>query len=354
MKKALRNILFFLNLLAVLGLLSVYVSVHIPPDKFWVPAFIGLAYPFLLGINLLFALFWLIIRWEYVLLSVAAIIIGLGSFSGFFQMGGKSAENSDVKVLSYNVKHFSGEGTTGGKENAERIISFLEKSDADIICLQESRLRKNQVFNLSKTVKELKNIQHYQFASSSSTFGSVTMTRYPIVNMGEIRFEKSRNITIFTDMLIKGDTVRVYNLHLQSYQIDPKSIAALESIEIQEEKSREIFKKVAKQMKLAFIMRASQAREIRKHIDGCPYPVIVCGDFNDTPTSYSYRKIKDGLADAFVHSGHGVGRTYVGELSSFRIDYILHSKSLKSFNFETLDFKHSDHLPIVCDFVLEN
>ncbi len=352
MRKTLRSIVLILNVAAVLGLFTAYLSVYIPPDKCWMPAFIGLAYPFLLGINLLFILYWLLVRMRFALISLLAVLIGIGTFNRFFQFGGKSSENTEIKVLSYNVRHFSGDGSANNKENARRIISFLEAQNADIICLQESRLRKNNIFNLSKTVKDLENIQHYQFASSSSTFGSVTMTKYPIIDMGEIRFEHSRNITIFTDMLIGTDTVRVYNVHLQSYHIDPKNYAVLENIELQEEKNREVFRKVAGQMKKAFEMRAVQVDEIREHIDNCRHKVIVCGDFNDTPVSYSYHKLSEGLVDAFVHSGHGVGRTYVGELPSFRIDYILHSKAFESFNFETLEFKNSDHLPITCDLAM--
>lgn len=316
------------------------------------PAFIGLAYPFLLGINLLFILYWLVVKMRFALISLLAVLIGIGSFNRFFQFGGKSSDNTEIKVLSYNVRHFSGDGSANNKENARRIISFLEEQNADIICLQESRLRKNNIFNLSKTVQDLENIQHYQFASSSSTFGSVTMTKFPIIDMGEIRFEHSRNITIFTDMLIGADTVRVYNVHLQSYHIDPKNYAVLENIELQEEKNREVFRKVAGQMKEAFEMRAVQVDEIRKHIENCRYKVIVCGDFNDTPVSYSYHTLAENLVDAFVNSGRGVGRTYVGELPSFRIDYILHSKAFESFNFETLEFKNSDHLPITCDLAM--
>lgn len=354
MKKTFRNIILLGNLAAALGLIGAYFSVYIPPDKFWVPAFWGLAYPYLLGANLLFVAFWLVVRWKYAWVSLAIVLAGFGTFNRFFQWKGESAEQTDVKVLSYNVRHFMGDfgSTEDRKENSEKIINFLDASDADIICLQESRLRKNSVFNLSKTVKELENVQHYQFASSSATFGSVTMTRFPIVNMGELRFEHSRNISIFTDMLIQGDTVRVYNLHLQSYRIDPRNYTILESGDIQQEKIRKVYRMVAGQMKYAFIQRAAQAREIKKHIEACPYPVIVCGDFNDTSSSYAYHTIQRDLTDAFVRSGSGVGRTYVGQLPSFRIDFILHSKALTSYNFETLEFKHSDHLPIVCDFVL--
>jgi len=351
-RKTLQGIILILNVTAALGLAAAYLSVYIPPDKFWIPAFIGLSYPFLLAVNLLFIVLWLFIRLKYALLSLVVVLIGIGTFFRFFQFGGKSSDKADVKVLSYNVRHFSGDGVAKGKENAQRIISFLEEQNADIICLQESRLRKNNIFNLSKTVKDLKNISHYQFASSSSTFGSVTMTRFPIINMGEIRFEHSRNITIFTDMRIGQDTVRVYNVHLQSYHIDPKNYAVLENIEIQQEENREVFRKVAGQMKEAFEMRARQVEEIRQHIENCRYKVLVCGDFNDTPVSYAYHSLSKDLVDAFVNSGQGIGRTYVGELPSLRIDYILHSTSFESYNFKTIEFKYSDHLPITCDLVL--
>jgi len=355
LKKIFRNIVILVNLAAVVGLVGAMLSVYIPPDKFWPPAFLGLLYPYFLALNVLFVIYWFIFRWKYALVSLSVILIGFGAFTRFYQWKGQTAEQTDIKVLSYNVRHFMGDFGTNEdrKENSDKIIRFLQESDADIICLQESRLRRNDVFNLSKTVKELDNVQHYQFASSSSTFGSVTMTRFPIVNMGELRFEHSRNISIFTDMLIDGDTVRVYNLHLQSYRIDPRNYAILESGDIQAEKNRKVYRKVAGQMKFAFAKRAAQAREISEHIAGCPYPVIVCGDFNDTSTSYAYHTIKDELVDAFVRSGSGIGQTYVGQLPSFRIDFILHSKTLKSYNFETLNFKHSDHLPIVCDFELE-
>lgn len=352
MKKFLLYSILVLNIVAVAGLLSSYLSVYIPPNKIWVLAFVGLSYPYILALNFAFVILWLFLKWKYAFLSLLGILIGFQFIPRFFQFAGKKSNNTDIKILSYNVRHFSGDGNEDSKANAEKIITFLEEQNADIICLQESRLRRNNIFNLAKTVKDLKNIQHYQFASSSSSFGSVTMTRYPIVDMGEIRFEKSTNITIFTDVKIENDTIRIYNLHLQSYQIAPENYSVIESLDLQEEKNRRVFRKVASQMKQAFSKRAAQVEEIRRHIESCPYPVIVCGDFNDTPTSYSYHVLSEDLKDAFVESGHGVGQTYAGQLPSFRIDYILHSPRLEAYNFETIDFVYSDHLPVTCDFIL--
>lgn len=343
----------FLNSLAVFALILSYSSVYIPPDYFWIPSLFGLAYPIILAINLLFILFWLLFKPRYILLSLIFILLGWGFLVRYFQFKEKTSDTTDIKVLSYNVRHFLGNGTEKRKENADKIIAFLEEQDADIICLQEARLRKNSIFNLPATVKSLETIKHYQFARSSTTYGSVTMTRYPIINMEEIRFENSRNITICTDVLIGKDTVRIFNVHLQSYQIDPDRYSIFDSPGIDEEEDLKEVREMGSKFRNAFQLRAEQVREIRKHIDESPYHVIVCGDFNDTPASFSYKKLNDGLKDAFVCSGKGIGRTYIGKLPSFRIDYIFHSQKFQSYNFETLDFELSDHLPIKCDLVIK-
>ena len=351
MRKALRNILFLVNILLALALAASYLSVYIPPDKYWLPSLFGMAYPFLLAGNLIFLLLWLLFKPRYALLSIGIIVIGWGYFTRFMQLKGESSEEANIKVVSYNVKHFVADTSGTQKENATKIISFLAEQNADIICLQEARLRKNSIFNLAQTVKDLESIKHYQFARSSTTYGSVTMTRYPIVNMGEIRFENTRNISIYTDVLIDGDTVRIFNIHLQSYLIDPDKYSIIDSPGLNEEKDIEEVKEMSRKFKDAFEMRAEQVREIRKYIDESPHNVILCGDFNDTPVSFSYRTLSDGLTDAFVSSGRGIGRTYIGKLPSFRIDYILHGDSFESYNFETLDYRMSDHLPVSCSLL---
>ncbi len=338
-------------MLLVLALVISYLSVFIPPDLFWVPSLFGLAYPFLLIANALFVFFWLLIKPRNLILSLLIILIGWNYMSSYFQFERKTSETVDVKIISYNVEHFMGDGSLHRKQNAEKIIAFLEEQEADIICLQEARLRKNNIFNLAETVEKLETIKHYQFARTSTTYGSVTMTRYPIINMGEIRFDDSRNITIYTDVFIKPDTIRIFNVHLQSYNINPQKYSIIESPGITEEENIQEVQEMGAKLKTAFERRARQVREIRKHIDQSPYPVIVCGDFNDTPISFSYQTIGENLQDAFVNSGTGIGRTYIGELPSFRIDYIFHDDRFESYNFETYDFKQSDHLPISCGLV---
>jgi endonuclease/exonuclease/phosphatase family metal-dependent hydrolase len=352
-RQALKSILLLLNVIAILSLFAGYLSVYIAPDEYWIPSLFGLAYPFVLVANIVFVVFWLLVKPRLLLLSLISILVGWGFVSRYIQFKGSNTEDGEVKVVSYNVKYFIGDEDLTQKENADKIVSFLEEQNADIICLQEARLRKNSIFNLPNTVKKLETIKHYQYARSSITYGSVTMTRYPIVDMGEIRFEESRNMTIYTDVVIKKDTVRIFNVHLQSYKIDPNKYSIIDSPGVNQEEDLKEVREMGIKFKKAFQMRAEQVREIKKYIDESPYDVIVCGDFNDTPISFSYQQLKGDLTDAFVNSGKGVGRTYIGKLPSFRIDNIFHSDKFESYNFQTYDFRMSDHLPISCDLIVK-
>ncbi len=350
-KKTLTSLLFLINILVVISLIISYLSVFIPPDKFWIPALFGLAFPFLAIINLSFMVFWLFVKPNFFLLSLITFLVGFGYHARYFQIKGKHTKNIGIKVLTYNVRFFSGDGDANQKENAQRIVDFLNEQEPDIICLQETRLRQNNIFNLPNTVKNLKSIEHYQYARSSTTYGSVTMTRFPIIKMSEIRFDNSRNMSIYTDIKIDADTIRVFNVHLQSYLIDPNKYSIIDSPGFDEEQDIKEMREMGSKYKKAVQLRAEQAREIRKYIDESPYPVIVCGDFNDSPISYSYEKLRGDFNDAFVSSGHGLGRTYIGKLPSYRIDNILYSDKFKSFNFQTLDFRMSDHLPVSCTLI---
>jgi endonuclease/exonuclease/phosphatase family metal-dependent hydrolase len=280
--------------------------------------------------------------------SLFAVLLGWGFINRYVQFSGKETDKNGIKIVSYNVQHFAGKKEADQRANASLILDFLDRQNADIICLQETRLRKNSIFNVSNAVKNLKSIEHYHYASSSETFGQITFTRYPIVKMGEIRYQKSPHMAIYTDVIIDSDTVRIFNVHLQSYRIDPRKYEIIDSPGISEEEDIKEIREIGGKLKNAFQMRAQQVREIRRVVDETPYPVIICGDFNDTPVSYSYQKLRGDFNDAFVGSGKGFGRTYIGKLPSFRIDNILYSDTFESYNFQAEDFQASDHLPVSC------
>jgi len=350
LKNLIAYTILLLNLMFAIALAFASLSVFLSPEKIWVAALFGMAYPYLLIINLIFLILWVIFKPKYAVLSLLIILAGFNHIGNYLQFSGKQTDKKGIKIISYNVKYFMGSNQFPNKENADHILNYLRQSNADIICLQEVRLNKRQIFDISNN--NLPTINHMQLAHTSHAGGQLTLTRYPIAYMGEIRFKNSGNMIIFTDMLIDADTVRVYNCHLQSYGLQPKEINSIDSIEYDSsDMNKQKLKLLSIKFKDAIIKRAEQAATLREHIDHCPYPVIVCGDFNDTPVSFTYHTVRGDLKDSFIESGKGTANTYNGKLPSFRIDYILFSPKFDSYNFEVSVLNHSDHYPISCDLL---
>lgn len=348
LKKAIKYLILFLNILTITALLISYLSVYVPPDKFWIPSFFGLAFPFIVLANILFLVFWVFFKSKFLLLSLIPMLAGWGFVNRYIQFSGNNTEKEGIKIVSYNVQNFPGKKEADQKATANRILEFLDEKNADIICLQEIKLRQKRIFNIADVVNQLKSIKHYHYASNGATFGLATFTSYPIIKMGEIRYQKLPNMAIFTDVLIGPDTVRIFNVHLQSYQIDPRKYDIIDSPGIDEKKDIREIREIGGKLKRAFHTRAGQVREIRQVIDETPYPVIICGDFNDTPVSYTYQLLRGDFNDAFVESGKGFVRTYIGKLPSYRIDNIFYSDDFDAYNFQSENFRASDHLPVTC------
>lgn len=352
MKQVYVYTLLVLNIVALVAIGISSLSVFISPEVFWIPALFGMAYPYLVLINVVFIILWLFVKPKFSLLSLVAILAGYYHMSNYIQVLGEKTQQKGIRIISYNVKYFMGTTDLPNKENADHILNFLRENEGDIICLQEVRLNKRQIFDIKNT--KLPKVNHMQLAHNSHAGGPLTMTRFPILYMGEIRFKNSGNMIIYTDIIMNDtDTVRVYNCHLQSYRLKNTEINSIDSINFDNHsKSKEKILQLSVKFKEALIKRAEQAATLREHIKESPYPVIVCGDFNDTPVSFTYRTVKGDLEDSFTQSGTGTANTYNGKLPSFRIDYILYSPKFTSYNFEVSALNHSDHFPISCDLFL--
>ena len=186
-------------------------------------------------------------------------------------------------------------------------------------------------------------------------YGIVTFSKYPIVNKGEIIHPGSSSLSIFTDVLIDKDTFRIYNNYLQSFRLRRMERSFIEEITASDDKETMAeVKSVSVSLKKGFVKRALQAQVVKYYINRSPYPVIVVGDFNDTPVSFAYRKIRKGLNDSFVNSGYGAGFTYKGNYPPNRIDYILYDNALINSYFEIVRVRYSDHYPIIAYFRKKN
>lgn len=339
-----------INLFVAAFLLLAYLACFVPPDSFWPLAFFGLTYPFLLAVNLFFFFFWLIQRSRNFIVSLLVILLGFGQLNNFVQfISHKEDKGNGIKILSYNVNYFA-YNRKKKPSNSTDLIKYLQKSSADIICLQEVTIAKSGKFSAKSLKESMPGIKYYQLAHSVWFGGPVTFSRYPIVNYGEIRFANTSNMVLFSDIKISSTrTVRVYNCHLQSFQIRPDNYTIIENPASGSNKLklREILE-LGHKLVDAFSSRAVQARTVAKHIKNSPHPVVVCGDFNDTPWSYTYHTLANNLEDSFVESGFGISNTYNGKLPSFRIDFLLHSDSFRSHSYKRDRVHYSDHFPVSC------
>jgi len=358
------RIIFILNLIAVMGLGLSYFALFLSPENFWVLAFMGLAYPILLIINACFVCFWIIVRWRLALFSGIFILIGITKINDLYQFGSSytkdeisefRAEDSTFDVMSYNVRLFDLYNWTENKFTRNKIMDLLNKEQPDILCFQEFFHEDTGNFNTLDTLKQILqasnvHIEHTAHVKKVNHWGIATFTRFPIIGKGIIPFKDSTdNISIYTDIKAYRDTLRVYNLHLESIRFRREDYKALKKITGNEEETDlDGPQLIIQRMRRAYIRRARQTDLIRDHIQQCKHPVIVCGDFNDTPNSYAYHQISEGLDDAFPQAGRGMGTTYIGLIPFLRIDYILYSPEFfKSLYFKTIRKKLSDHYPVV-------
>ena len=341
----------FLNMLAILVLIGSYAGGMISPETFWPLAFFAMAYPIVLVCILAFSVYWLLKRGWFLFLNVALLLIKpdhvLGTVGVF---GNSEIDTSGISVMSYNVRLFDKFNWSSNTNSKDKIIKFITEQNPDIVCIQEfydvdgkvlSHIAANRAINI-----HLRN--YYAQRNNKNDFGIATISRYPMIHKGKIVLENSRSaLAIFTDLKIGDDTIRVYNFHLQSIHLGNEGYEVLDDL-IHDQEMDELSdsKLLAGRLKSGFVKRSIQAEEIARHIAESPYRVMVCGDFNDVPTSYTYQTIAKRLEDSFTESGKGFGATYV-RVPFFRIDNILHSTEFTSSNHQVFDKKAlSDHYAV--------
>jgi len=157
------------------------------------------------------------------------------------------------------------------------------------------------------------------------------------------------NTCIYSDMIIYADTIRVYNVHLASNWFKDSDYFFLQNP--QKEKLKEGISGIVKRMKISYQKRAKETQVIKEHMQTSPFPIILCGDFNDTPLSYAYNNIISNLNDSFLESGKGIGQSFV-KIPALRIDYILHDKKFSSFNYKQHKQELSDHYAISTELTI--
>ncbi|MBO3116651.1 endonuclease/exonuclease/phosphatase family protein [Winogradskyella sp. DF17] len=324
------KIMFVVNSLVAFLLLLSYVLPFIPPKTFATLSVLSLVVPLLLILNILFAVFWLLKVKKQLLLSLVVLLLGYGYIGSLYKFSSTKdvSDKDNFTVMSFNVRLFNFYEWLPSKTIKEDIIALFESEQPDILSIQEYR-QGGRI--------ELKGYYDYNSKYSGVIRGGQTIfSKFPIINSGSLEFPNTNNNGIFIDVKIKQDTVRVYNIHLQSSGINTEVDA------LRKETSENLLKRLG----TTFKAQQEQVELINAHRAKCPYKVIVTGDFNNTAYSYVYNSLKDDLVDTFEEAGNGFGKTFGFKFFPLRIDFILADKSFEINNYKSYDKKLSDHFPI--------
>lgn len=326
----LNKLIFILNSFFAALLLLGYLLPYIAPSIFPRVAVLSLLVPLLIGINFIFFIYWLVGLKRQMFLSAILLLLGFNHISGLYHMRSETNKSvEDLAILSYNVRTFNHDGWAKRKIIQAKIYEFVNTENPDIVSLQEYS---DTGHNLDLEYP----YQHKQMKPFKKSFGQIIYSKFPIINAGAFNFEQTGNNIIYADLVIKSDTIRVYNVHLQSLKVSSQFT------ELQQEDS----KRLLRRMGTAFKKQEEQVAAFIENEKSCPYPVIVTGDFNNSSTSYIYRKIKGEKEDAFAKAGSGTGRTFTFDFIPLRIDFILTDPDFEVTGFENYSLPWSDHEPI--------
>lgn len=345
------SLLEWLNVFLVLGTFFCYLAPYISPVTFWPASFIGLSYPWLLLGHIIFILLWGVMRSKFVILSILSLAFGwkhIQSLVGFNQTE-TVAEAKFIKIMSFNTHSFRHNDNKRKRIDQEKLSETLNLEGIDIAFLQEyPTVGKDHAYtNFFRKENRMK------YSSPLPNVGITVFSRYPIIHSETEYFSNGANGYQYVDIKIDSTILRCYNIHLQSNAVSGIANEVVTEGNIQEKETWLNIKGMMRQYKRAAVKRASQAEEIAKAVRESPYPVILCGDFNEIPQSYVYQTLSTGLQDAFIERGRGLGITYNGKIPALRIDYILTSQELEIIDFEVGKQNFSDHFPVFSSIRLE-
>lgn len=326
--------IFLINNIFALLFLASFAIPYVSPKSFPLLSVISLTVPFLIFVHVLFILYWWIIGFKKQFLLSAFILLLAISFS-FFPYKFKEKKvisGNKLKVMNFNVRLFNRYEWIDDKEVPSKITAFIKQNNPDIIAFQEYYPSKDILLNYPYKFVELQ--------GKKNDFGYAIYSKYRIINKGSLNFKGSSNNAIFVDIIKNNDTIRVYNIHLESLGIEAKNV---DLVSLDETKSKRLLNRLS----ASFIKQQSQVEQFLKHQSQCTYKIIVCGDLNNTAYSWAYHQIRGTYKDTFLEAGKGFGKTYSFNRYPLRIDFILVDKKFNVNAHQNFNLDLSDHEPIM-------
>lgn len=369
MKRVTLRILILLNVLVAIGFLLGSYAYAFDPVAFWFLGFFALAAFYFLLILLMFFLFWLFAKPFCALISTAAILAAWGPLQNLIQL--RKTPNfimkkhpAHLRVMSWNVEHFEIIEHKKHPEKKQAMINMIRAYNPDIACFQEMVGSEHDSMAINYVPQLMRQLgfseYHYAFNpkldfDKEHHFGIIIFSKYPLVNKHNVSYPPFDYNSIFqyADVVKNGDTIRLINLHLQSLRFNKENLEYINKPVVNDGKALNKSRNLVAKFKRGFLRRSDQSNRIATSIDESPYPVIVCGDFNDVPNGYSYHTIGRTMTNAFTVKGTGIGQTYSGISPTLRIDNIFSSQHFVIEQFVRIKKNLSDHYPLVADLFLK-
>lgn len=336
------------------ALLLSYLSLFVNPVKLPVLAFFGLFFIPIAFINLLLLLMALFRRSRSAWIPLVALLPALLFLDSYFHMGNQKVREvvgaDQVRLLTYNVGRFAGSRKEMSRRACQQeILDYIREADPDVVCLQEFYI--SDTSRLNTILRDYPYKHKHLFRTKGGTwFGNLTVSRYPIVNSGRISFKGSANLSIWSDIQVGSEVFRLYNNHLESFNISFTKL--VQKLRRSHEEWSEELNQLQTKMTRSNLKRAEQVNVVLQHIAESPYPALVCGDLNDTPMSYTYRHLSKGRKDTFVEAGEYLAGTYATFWPLLRIDYVFVPEHFGVLLHHTERLPWSDHYPVATDLCL--
>tara|TARA_R110002126_G_scaffold112105_1_gene250152 strand:- start:13251 stop:14210 length:960 start_codon:yes stop_codon:yes gene_type:complete len=309
-------------------LLLSYLLPFISPIKIAPFAILSLLVPILITINIFFIVYWLINFKKQFILSSLILAIGWFFTPPLYKLTeNTSSLNDDLKVMTYNVRMFNHWKWIDDERIPKKINDFIEKKSPDILLFQEYYSLEKQQFSYP--------YKYIKTRNQKAKIGLAIYSKFPIINKGSLDLENTSNNIIFVDIIKRTDTIRIYNLHLQSLQLRPD----------EENFGEADSEKLITRLKDGFKQQALQTEVFLEHEKQWKGKKIVAGDFNNTSYSWVYNQISKDKKDAFIEAGKGFGKTF-NYWFPMRIDFILTDENAIINKFNSFSEKNSDHFPI--------
>jgi endonuclease/exonuclease/phosphatase family metal-dependent hydrolase len=363
------RIVFILNIFLIVLMLLCCLVPFIPAGSCWPLALLGMGFPVLFLLAVLFFIYWFIRRSGRFLLPLLAMLLSWQQISVAFGLSAPERfimqkKEGTLRVLSWNVSSWDDYSirTSGGESSRNRMMELVREQDADILCLQEF-LEAHDPKKIESNIPALRKMgyrYHYFFPTINIyngyyKIGVVVFSKYPITDSSHTSFNQDASLEslLYADIKVREQTIRVMSTHLQSVHFSKSAYADLPGITKPAEGRMLATRIILSKLKNAYFYRSLQSAQVRQAVAESPYPVIVCGDLNDVPNSHTYFMVRGNLQDAFLKKGAGTGRTFRFLSPTLRIDYIFADKRFEVKQFKRIEVPYSDHYPIISDLRLQ-